>query len=180
MPKLPLIAVVLMTSSLVAIVPKSVRATPAMTSKYCAAPEFKQFDFWLGDWDTFRVQDGRPADTSVARNRITPMMDGCALREEYTRKDGYRGESFTAYDAARKVWVQSWVSNQDEVTVVEGTKDGDRIVLHGSITDAQGVQLQRVTWMPVKEGVRETCVGSRDGGKTWTMVFDILFRPHKA
>ncbi len=23
----------------------------------CAGPEFRQFDFWLGDWDTYEVAD---------------------------------------------------------------------------------------------------------------------------
>jgi hypothetical protein len=180
MPKLPLIACVLMTSSLLVIVPKSTQATPAMTSNYCKAPEFKQFDFWLGDWDTFRIKDEKPAGTSVARNRVTSILGGCALHEVYTRTDGYSGESFTIYDSSRHVWHQSWVSNQGELAVVEGTREGNNIVLSGHITDAQGMQLQRVTWKPVKDGVRETCLGSRDHGKTWTVLFDILFRPHVA
>ncbi|RUL64071.1 hypothetical protein EKH79_08405 [Dyella dinghuensis] len=180
MPKLPLIACVLMTSSLLVIVPKSTQATPAMTSNYCKAPEFRQFDFWLGDWDTFRIKDEKPASTSVARNRVTSILGGCALREVYTRTDGYSGESFTIYDASRNVWHQSWVSNQGELVVVEGAREGNNIVLSGRITDTQGVQLQRVTWEPVKDGVRETCLGSRDNGKTWTVLFDILFRPHAA
>jgi hypothetical protein len=180
MPKLPLIAGVLMTGCLLAIVPKSTWATPAMTSNYCKAPEFRQFDFWLGDWDTFRIKDEKPGSTSVARNRVTSILGGCALHEVYTRADGYSGESFTIYDANRNVWHQSWVSNQGELVVVEGAREGDRIVLSGHITDAQGMQLQRVTWEPLKDGVRETCVGSRDNGKTWTVLFDILFRPHAA
>jgi hypothetical protein len=178
MPKLPLIACFLMTSSLLVIVPKSTNATPAMTSNYCAAPEYRQFDFWLGDWDTFRIKDEKPGYTSVARNHVTAMLGGCALHEVYTRTDGYSGESFTIYDASRKVWHQSWVSNHGELVVVEGTRHDNDMVLNGSIIDAQGTQWQRVTWKPVKDGVRETCLGSRDGGKTWTVLFDILFRPH--
>ena len=180
MPKLPLIACVLMASSLLVIVPKSTEATPAMTSNYCVAPEYRQFDFWLGDWDTFRMKNEKPLTTSVARNHVTSILGGCTLHEVHTRTDGYGGESFTIYDASRKVWHQSWVSNQGELVVAEGTQQGHNIVLNGSITDAQGAQLQRVTWEPVKDGVRETYLGSRDSGKTWMVLFDILFRPHAA
>ena len=136
MPKLPLIACVLMTSSLLVIVPKSAQATPAMTSNYCNAPEFRQFDFWLGDWDTFRIKDEKPTTTSVARNRVTSILGGCALHEIYTCTDGYSGESFTIYDASRNVWHQSWVSNQGELVVVEGAREGSNIVLNGRIADA--------------------------------------------
>ncbi|GLQ96884.1 hypothetical protein [Dyella mobilis] len=162
--------------------PKMAAATPAMTSNhaYCSAPAYRQFDFWLGDWDTYRIKDDKPGDVSVARNRVTSMLDGCALHEAYTRNDGYAGESYTSYDASRKVWHQTWVSNQGELNVMEGTQQGDRIVLSGEVTDGQGVQLQRVSWEPWQGGVRETCEGSRDGGKTWTVLFDILFRKHQA
>jgi hypothetical protein len=162
------------------ILPQQGQATPAMTSSSCAAPAFRQFDFWLGDWDTYRIKDDKPADVSVARNRVTSILGGCALHEAYTRTDGYAGESFTIYDASRKVWHQTWVSNQGELTIVEGTQQGDRIVMSGSVTDAQGVQQQRVSWEPWHGGVREICEGSRDGGKTWTLLFDIQFRKHPA
>jgi hypothetical protein len=154
-------------------------ATPATTTNACAGPAYRQFDFWIGDWDTYRINNGNPAQTSVARNRVTAILQGCALHESYTRNDGYAGESFTSYDASRKVWHQTWVSNQGELTVVEGTQQGNRITLSGSITDNQGVQWQRVSWEPWQGGVREICIGSRDGGKTWTTLFDIQFRKHR-
>jgi hypothetical protein len=178
MPKL-LLAACALTICLLTLAQQA-QATPAMTSNSCNAPVYRQFDFWLGDWDTYRIKDDKPADVSVARNRITSILGGCALHEAYTRTDGYAGESFTTYDTSRKVWHQTWVSNQGELTVVEGTQQGDRIVLSGSVIDAQGQQLQRVSWEPWHDGVREVCEGSRDGGKTWTLLFDIQFRKHRA
>jgi hypothetical protein len=155
-------------------------ATPAMTSNSCHASAYRQFDFWLGDWDTYRINNDQVARTSVARNRVTSILGGCALHEAYTRTDGYAGESFTTYDMSRKVWHQTWVSNQGELTVVEGTQEGDSIVLTGRIVDTQGEQLQRVSWASWHGGVREICMGSRDGGKTWTVLFDVQFRKHQA
>jgi hypothetical protein len=174
----PLLVACALTTCLTTI-PQQGYATPAVTSNSCSAPIYRQFDFWLGDWDTYRIKDDKPADTSVARNRVTSILGGCALHETYTRTDGYAGESFTTYDASRKVWHQTWVSNQGELTVVEGTQQGDRMVLTGSVIDAQGAQLQRVSWEPWHGGVREICMGSRDGGKTWALLFDIQFRKHR-
>jgi hypothetical protein len=154
----------------------------AKPSAACAAPVYRQFDFWLGDWDTYRVDTSGqvpPGAGSVARNRVTPILGGCVLHEVYRRTDGYTGESFTIYDATRRRWHQSWVTNQGELLEADGTREGRRIVLTGRSRDAQGAMLLRVSWAPQGDGVRETALMSRDGGKTWQPSFDILFRPHR-
>ena len=157
-------------------------ATGAPPTTHCSTPVYRQFDFWLGDWDTYRVdKSGQvpPGSASVARNQVTAILGGCVLHEVYRRTDGYTGESFTIYDVTRHVWHQSWVTNEGELLVAEGDRQGKSIVLTGSSRDAQGVQLQRVSWTPQGGGVRETALQSRDGGKSWTPLFDILFRPHR-
>ena len=55
-------------------------ATPA--PKPCSSPEYRQFDFWLGDWDV--TEAGKPAGT----NRITAILGGCAVREEWKGVSG--------------------------------------------------------------------------------------------
>lgn len=154
----------------------------AKPSATCTAPAYRQFDFWLGDWDTYRVDASGhvPGDAkSVARNRVSSILGGCVLHEVYRRADGYTGESFTIYDATRQRWHQSWVTNQGELLEADGTRQGRQIVLTASSRDAHGEMLLRVSWAPQGDGVRETAVMSRDGGKTWQPSFDILFRPHR-
>lgn len=146
-------------------------ATP---SPQCTDAAHHEFDFWLGDWDTFRI--GKFNAPSVARNQVTSILGGCVLHEVYTRTDGYTGESFTIYDSARKRWHQSWVSNEGELLVAEGSRQGKQIVLTGSTVDDKGETLHRVSWEVVSDGVRETATQSRDGGKTWQPDFDIVFR----
>jgi hypothetical protein len=144
----------------------------------CAAPEYRQFDFFAGDWDTYDVAD---STRIVARNRVTSMLDGCALREVYEQNDGLRGESFSAYDAARKVWHQSWVTNGGVLLLLDGRLERDRMVLTGTEHRATGESsLLRGIWSAEGANVRETAERSTDGGKTWTPVFDIVFRPHAA
>ena len=155
-------------------------AAGAPPGAHCSTPVYREFDFWLGDWDTYRVDQTGKVPTgapSVARNQVTAILGGCVLHEVYRRTDGYTGESFTIYDATRHVWHQSWVTNEGELLVAEGGWQGKSIVLTGASRDAQGAQLQRVSWTPQGDGVRETALQSRDGGKTWTPLFDILFRP---
>jgi hypothetical protein len=139
----------------------------------CTAPAYRQFDFWVGDWDVFDV--GSPI--KVAHARVDFILDGCVLREDYQGSDGHKGQSFTIYDTARNVWHQSWVTNRGELLVIEGTIQGGEMVLAGE-DHAKGT-LVRGTWKSVNGNVRETAVTSTDGGKTSKPWFDLVFRPHK-
>jgi hypothetical protein len=148
----------------------------ATQTKPCATAEYHQFDFFAGDWDTYEV--GAPAKV-VARNHVTPMLGGCALRENYEEPGGHKGESFSTYDAGRRLWHQSWVTNDGQLLLLDGRFDGKRMVLTATETLAGGTQrLVRGIWYPDSSGVRETADRSADGGKTWTPWFDIIFRPH--
>ena len=145
-------------------------------SPSCAAPEYRRFDFWAGDWDVFEI-DGA---TKVARTRVDLILDGCVLREDYEGTNGSKGQSFSIYDASRKVWHQSWVTNRGKLLVIEGNIQAGAMVLSGVDHTADGKERQvRGTWKPVNGGVRETAVTSTDAGKTWKLWFDLLFRPHK-
>ena len=146
-------------------------------SAACAGPEYHQFDFFAGDWDTYDVA----APTRViARNQVTPMAGGCALREVYQQDDGLLGESFSMYDAGRRVWHQSWVTNRGQLLLLEGAFADGRMVLTGTEHGPDGKKsLLRGTWWRISGAVRETAERSRDGGRTWTPVFDIAFRPHQ-
>ena len=140
----------------------------------CSAPEYRQFDFWAGDWDAFD-RDG-PA-TPVARDHVDRILEACVLREEYQGTDGHKGQSFSIYDATRKVWQQTWVTNRGELLVIEGKFEQGKMVLSGE--DRAKAALVRGEWKPEQGNVRETAVISKDGGKTWEPWFDLIFRPNK-
>jgi hypothetical protein len=141
----------------------------------CVTSQYRQFDFWVGDWDAFDVDN---ATTVVARTQVDRILDGCVLRENYEGTDGHRGQSFSIYDASRAVWHQSWVTNRGQLLVIEGKIEGDEMVLSGADRAADGRERRiRGTWKPVNGGVRETAITSTDGGKTWKPWFDLMFRP---
>jgi len=153
-----------------------VTLTPRPASS-CATQEFRQFDFFAGDWDTYDVAD--PSKV-VARNRVTVVLDGCAVREVYQQGDGLVGESLSIYDASRRGWHQSWVTNRGSLLLLNGGLEGERMVLTGPDRAADGTpSLLRGIWWRDGTNVREKAERSVDGGKTWTMVFDIVFRPHR-
>jgi hypothetical protein len=172
------IARVLVVGALLAALAGASYAAPAPQKPApCAAPEFHQLDFWIGDWDTFELDDNKKV---VARNRVDLILDGCVLREVYEGDNGLIGQSFTIYDASRKVWHQTWVTNRGQLLLLEGGREGDRILLNGSnLGEDRKLVSVRAAWIPEKDGVRETAEASSDGGKTWKPMFDIMFRAHK-
>src|SRR5580692_6858851 len=92
----------------------------------CADPPYRQFDFWLGDWDVVEVE--RPT-TVVARARIELILNACVIHEVYEAMDGHKGESFSIYDATRHTWHQSWVNDHGYLLTIEGGIQGGAMIL---------------------------------------------------
>jgi hypothetical protein len=53
---------------------------PAEATMPCSDPAYRQFDFWLGEWEV-RKPDGTLAGT----NRISKEYGGCVLHERYSK-----------------------------------------------------------------------------------------------
>jgi hypothetical protein len=144
--------------------------TPAAS---CGAPEYHQLDFWVGTWDVFEVDGSHP----VAQASISRELEGCALHERYEQADGLHGESFSAYEAGRQLWRQSWYTNHGKGLELTGKMQTDSLVLEGIDYSTTPQSKVRVTWKPLKGAVQETAVISSDNGKTWKTWFDLFFRP---
>ena len=99
------------------------------------------------------------------------ILNGCVLQETYEGLDGHKSESFTVYNASRRMWHQSWVTNRGQLLVIEGKLQDGAIIL-------RGVDRTETAEEPVDGGVRETAVTSTDAGSMWKPWFDIVFRPH--
>lgn len=152
------------------------RGSQSPASGACSSPAYHEFDFWIGDWDTFDFG----TSTKDARVRVDRILDGCVIHEDYQSIDGHKGESFSIYDASRKLWHQSWVTNRGQLLVIEGALQDRAMVLTGVDRTASGEERHvRGIWKPVDGGVRETAFTSTDGGKSWKLWFDLMFRPHR-
>jgi hypothetical protein len=160
-------------ASMAPAVADSLAATPA--SPHCSAAEYHQLDFWIGDWDTFETED--PSGPSIARARVERIAQGCAIRELYEQSDGLVGDSILSYDPVRKQWQQTWVTNRGSFMVLWGNFKDGAMILEGEshLRDGKSV-MQRITWQAQGDRVREWAVLSKDGGKTWTPAFDVLFK----
>ena len=101
----------------------------------CPAPEYRQFDFWLGDWDTFEVV-GDTA-TSIARAHVDLIAGGCAVHELYEQTDGLIGDSILSFDPVRKAWQQTWVTNGGTLMVLTGAFKDGAVTLEGEYHSGQ-------------------------------------------
>lgn len=141
----------------------------------CSTAEYRQFDFWIGDWDTFEAEE--PNGVLIARAEIAPVVDGCALRERYVQSDGLVGDSILSFDPVRRQWQQTWITNRGSNMVLWGEQRDGALVLEGEVhLHDGGTVLQRITWRAEGDAVRETALLSRNGGQTWEPAFDVIFR----
>jgi hypothetical protein len=172
-----LIFAILLCAAIAGTAPAPLPPAPPQKPAACTAPEYRQFDFWAGDWDVFDLD--KPG-AAVARAHVDAILDGCVLREDYQDNSGTKGQSFSLYDTTRSVWHQTWVTNRGRLLMIEGKLQAGEMVLTGSDLTAEGnPRTIRGVWKPVEGGVRETAVLSLDAGKTWQPWFDLVFRPHK-
>lgn len=134
----------------------------------CAAPEHRQFDFWLGDWQVHRANGAL-----AGLNRITSEYGGCVIHERYATGRGYSGESLNVYDAARKVWHQTWVDSTGLLLTLEGGWNGHAMVMEGESVQPGGARSrQRITWTPDRDGTVRQLWEAADAKGAWTVVFD--------
>lgn len=112
----------------------------------------------------------------LGTNRITAILAGCGLQEEWTSADGRtRGVSHNAYTAADRSWHQAWIDTSANRLDLVGGRVGDAMVLEQkpSIGTRGAGVWQRITWTPLPDGrVRQHWEVSKDGGRSWTTSFD--------
>jgi hypothetical protein len=133
------------------------------------APEYRQFDFWLGEWDV--EQNG----TKIARSSIQLLLDECVIFENY-EAPGYSGKSLNMWDAQEARWEQHYTDTAGVSTTFIGKlEDGKMVLLSEGVRNGAKVTT-RMTYS--KEGpdrVRQFLETSLDGGKTWASSYDGMY-----
>ncbi|GAB2700723.1 hypothetical protein Q4574_12560 [Aliiglaciecola sp. 3_MG-2023] len=142
------------------------------SSAACRKDVHRQFDFWLGTWDVYSTQG-----KIVGVNKITQLLDGCSLKEEYQTPSGYQGQSINIYDTQEQQWHQTWVDNQGLLLLLKGKFDGHSMILTGEGQTSKGEKIMhKITWTPRTDEtdkiVRQHWQSSQDNGETWSTLFD--------
>jgi hypothetical protein len=133
----------------------------------CSAPEYRQFDFWVGDWVVHGPKGGQ-----AGTNRIEKVENGCAIQENWTAANGGTGRSLNVYEPVSKNWIQVWAGG-GMVLLLRGGYDGEKMVMEGKSRGPSGEVRDRITWSRLSGGkLRQFWEQSADNGKTWTVAFD--------
>jgi len=148
---------------------QSAAATP------CTADSgYQRLAFWVGDWDVF---DSTGA--AYATQRVRAVIDECAITAEWTSGGGNKGLGLSAFDMKTRQWKQVYVSNQVPFRSGVNLRTSDpsytglgiRFIPLPDPTAGNPVQT-RVTIMPLSgHRALQEFEDSRDGGKTWKVVF---------
>lgn len=140
-----------------------------------ALAEYKQFDFWVGSWNVEDTQ-GHPVGT----NTIQRLEDGCIIMENWTGlpSGSGTGKSINFYDGLTHKWRQTWVSSTGNVGEFQGEfKDGAMRFEGKPSGRGGGPAMSRLTFFILgPDRVRQFSEASSDGGKTWTVNYDFIYK----
>lgn len=141
----------------------------------CDAPEYRQLDFWVGDWNV--TVGGGQAGT----NLVTLEESGCLVHEHWIGARGETGQSLNFYNRDDRAWHQVWVSSSGNVLDLTGHYVDGTLTYTGENRKADGTALRhRLSFHANPNGtVRQLWESSSDGGATWTVSFDGLYAKRK-
>lgn len=150
-------------------------AAPAPPTAVCVKPEYRQFDFWAGQWDVFATG----SHYLVGHSLVEKLYNGCVLRENWSGRGGSTGGSLNLYDATSGRWRQTWADSTGGLTEYSGQLVGRDMRFIATQTDlrTRALLVRRMTFSPLPDGsVRQLIEVSRDSGASWTVDSDLTYR----
>ncbi len=144
----------------------------------CVAPEHRQFDFWVGQWNIFN-----PAGVQTSTSVITSELDGCVVMEDFINNGGFQGRSLNVYDARDRRWYESFVDNVVGNYRISGTASAGGMLMTGTqqvfrfATGDFPIRDSRIVWTANPDGsVRQAFFERFDGGPE-AVTFDGRYVP---
>jgi hypothetical protein len=160
----------------------NIQAQSSLRSPCGSDPVYRQFDFWIGNWEAFGPKGKKAGDS-----KISLILDSCVVLEEWISVQvpgqfQYSGKSFNTYNAQTMQWQQNWVDNTGVAThYLLGKAENDRIVFQTiapNSNDTTGIN--RLTFFRLSDDkVRQLGEVSKDQGKTWVTQYDLEYRRKK-
>ncbi|HYB95283.1 MAG TPA: hypothetical protein VEC39_09940 [Vicinamibacterales bacterium] len=179
----------LLIAAVAAVLQASQAGAPTPPPFDCSAAEYRQFDFWVGDWDVVPNPETMPkpvapasprADRKPARNVISKIQSGCVIHENWDDGAGGTGESYNIFDRVQRQWHQTWVANNGGLHRYWGELKNGSMVYVGEVPlgptqRVQGRRTVRVTFTPLgPDRVRQFSESLNTDG-TWSINYDLIY-----
>jgi hypothetical protein len=149
----------------------------------CSNPVYRQFDFWIGEWEAFGL-DGKKAGDS----KISVILDSCIILEEWTsaslqRGLRYAGKSFNTWNATTKQWQQTWVDNAGGTNeYLQGKFEENKIIYTSKPfpISKDTMAIRKITFTNLSPGkLRQHGEITKDNGTSWSTEYDLEYRRKK-
>ena len=143
----------------------------------CSADVFRQFDFWVGEWEVFTTDEQKAGD-----NVITVEENGCLLVERWTSAQGGTGQSYNYVDLATNKWRQVWVSAGGTIDYSGGLDENGAMALKGEIAYPGGTTapFQGVWTLQDDGSVRQHFLQYNAETEEWDDWFIGIYKPKSA
>lgn len=146
----------------------------------CSNPVYRQFDFWIGEWEAFGVNGKKAGDS-----KISLILDSCIIYEEWTSASlqqglRYAGKSFNTYNAATKQWQQTWVDNVGGTNeYMQGKFENNQIIYTSTAfkfsKDTMAIRKMTFTNLDANK-LRQHGEISKNNGLSWSTEYDLEYR----
>jgi len=146
-------------------------------------PVYRQFDFWIGEWDVY-AKNGKQAGDS----KIDLILDSCIILENWKSANVsqgvyYAGKSFNTYNSTTKQWQQTWVDNVGGTTeFLEGHFENNKMIFLTKPFQVgkDTLAIRRLTFYNLDANkVRQFGEITKDNGATWSTEYDLEYRRKK-
>ena len=133
-------------------------------------PEFRQFDFWIGEWAPKNAQG-----VTVGTSSIQLILSSCVIFENWNTPIS-SGKSFSNFNSTDGKWHQTWVDDKGTLAYYVGGLVNGKMVLDNERVVNGKKTIGRMTFSKLENGdVRQHGESSADDGKTWTTTFDFTY-----
>ncbi|MEO6224052.1 MAG: hypothetical protein ABIP90_12465 [Vicinamibacterales bacterium] len=141
-----------------------------------ADPNFRKFDFWIGEWDVQPTGQPRGPMGSGSTSIVERQLAGCVIQENWLPVGGGgAGKSFNIYNSTTKQWEQHYVDARGTITVYKGSVHDDGGMYFEVDSPRTGGRATMTFFNQGPDQVRQLGQNSSDEGKTWTTTFDLTY-----
>lgn len=114
----------------------------------CLEDQYRQFDFWLGEWEVTDTEGNL-----AGHNSITHAENGCVILEHWSGARGSTGRSFNYFDPGDRKWHQLWIAPGAVIDYAGGPEGDNTMKLEGTIAYRNsGVFPFRGSWVLNEDG----------------------------